>query len=699
MRRKLSFSLLALFLGGSLFVFRPAAAQSIIYVHADATGASDGTSWMDAFVTLQAALDEAQAAADPIEVWVAAGVYRPARRTDSADPRTATFKLINEVEIYGGFDGSETSRQGRDPNPATNGTVLSGDIGTTGFSGDNAYHVVTASGVGPSSVLDGVTVTEGRANGPDFTDRDGAGMYSETGSPTLVNCRFVGNTAQGDGGGIYNWNGSSPAVTECLFDENTAGTGGGAISNGFMSSPLLESIVFRENTAGLDGGAVTNFESSPTLIDVTFNGNVSNFVGGALRNSFNSSPVLLNVRFAGNQADGGGGAMENWNSDPSVVNAVFLGNKADEGGAIRNDESSPILTNATFSGNLADDGFGGGEGGAISNRDQSFPEIRNSILWNNSARGSGDAVFLDGSSEPLVGHSIVEGGLPAGTFDAGHNLVRNPQFESDVDPDTAPSLNGDLRVLTNGAPGLDGADMGYLPPDRFDLDNDGNTREPIPVDIAGTNRLVDNNNDGTKAPDLGAYEAPSSVIPVELTRFSAEATAGIVHLTWQTASETNNAGFQIERRHEETKWTQIGFVEGAGTRSEVKTYAFEDDGLPSGQSTFAYRLRQVDFNGAAAYSNVIDVALPAPTELRLQTPYPNPAARRVTIGFAVPLPTAITFALYDVMGRRIVVLDQGEVSPGEYVRSLDVSGYANGLYLLRLKTEQGVVSKKVSVIH
>ena len=132
-----------------------AAQAAVIYVDADAvSGADDGTSWTDAYLDLQSALT------DPLltsgdEIWVAEGIYKP---TGDAD-RTVSFALVSNIDVYGGFDGTETTLGERDPD--LHETILSGDI-ATGASSDNSFHVV----IGASdAVLDGFTVTGGNADG------------------------------------------------------------------------------------------------------------------------------------------------------------------------------------------------------------------------------------------------------------------------------------------------------------------------------------------------------------------------------------------------------------------------------------------------------------------------------------------------------------------------------------------------------
>src|SRR5262245_16970323 len=166
---------------------------AVLYVNSAAAGANSGTSWANAYTSLQTALG---AANSPNEIWVRAGTYRPTATTD----RTISFALKNGVGVYGGFNGTETLRSQR--NPSVNVTILSGDIGTAGASNDNSYHVVTADAtVTSSGVLDGFTITGGQADGANPNER-GAGMWINGGSPTLAQDTFSGTFALAQGGGL-----------------------------------------------------------------------------------------------------------------------------------------------------------------------------------------------------------------------------------------------------------------------------------------------------------------------------------------------------------------------------------------------------------------------------------------------------------------------------------------------------------------
>lgn len=159
------------------------------YVKASATGTNNGTSWANAYTSLQSALTIA-AAND--EIWVAAGTYKPTTGTD----RAISFVMKNDLAIYGGFAGTETLLSER--NYTTNVTILSGDIGTVNDNSDNSYHVISNFNINSTAILDGFTITKGKAS--ISGNQDGGGMYNSSSSPSIANCIFTDNNANRWGG-------------------------------------------------------------------------------------------------------------------------------------------------------------------------------------------------------------------------------------------------------------------------------------------------------------------------------------------------------------------------------------------------------------------------------------------------------------------------------------------------------------------
>ncbi|MFA5873963.1 MAG: choice-of-anchor Q domain-containing protein [Anaerolineales bacterium] len=280
----------------------PAHAAGIRYATPGGTG--DCSSWANACV-LQTAL---AGAVSGDEIWAAAGTYKP---TTGAD-RAATFQLKNGVALYGGFAGTETARNQR--NPAANVTTLSGDIGTAGDNSDNSYHVVTGA---TGATLDGFTITAGNANGQ-YPNYFGGGMYTYSSSPTLTNVTFSGNSAGQYGGGMYNYSGS-PKLTNVTFSGNSATYYGGGMYNEGNSKPTLTNVTFSGNSAQR-GGGMRNENSNPTLTNVTFSGNSSNYGGGMY--NYYSSPAILNTIFWGNTASSAGDQINNDSSTSSVSDSV-----------------------------------------------------------------------------------------------------------------------------------------------------------------------------------------------------------------------------------------------------------------------------------------------------------------------------------------------------------------------------------------
>ncbi|MHC4691843.1 MAG: right-handed parallel beta-helix repeat-containing protein, partial [Planctomycetota bacterium] len=290
-----------------------------IFVDDDASGANDGSSWADAYNSLQDGLARADFSVKPVEIRVAQGIYKPASPSPPGAPplpldRTATFQLINGVTINGGYAGyGEADPNARDIEAYE--TILSGDLADNDVEmidpcdlldelsrGENSYHVVTGSGTDSTAVLDGFTITAGNAKGSGY----GGGIYCHSGIPTLTNCTFTRNSAKFFGGGIYYHGSSNPTLINCTFNENSAMSGGGICES--TSSLILKKCLFSGNWAHSGGGMSSIIWSMSKLIQCTFSGN-SAYRGGGIRTD-ESSPMITHWIFSGNSAHRGG-VMEN----------------------------------------------------------------------------------------------------------------------------------------------------------------------------------------------------------------------------------------------------------------------------------------------------------------------------------------------------------------------------------------------------
>jgi hypothetical protein len=213
---------------------------------------------------------------------------------------------------------------------------------------------------------------------------------------------------------------------------------------------------------------------------------------------------------------------------------------------------------------------------------------------------------------------------------------------------------------------------------------------------------------------IGDNTAP---LPVELISFTAEYSGQNVVLKWQTATEVNNYGFEIQRALVETQhtasllWNKVGFVQGNGNSNSPKSYSFVDANHPSGK--IQYRLMQIDFDGKYEYSDVEEVNVNAPAQFLLEQNYPNPFNPITTIKYSIPyvetrpLSSAgqvtsslqnVTLKVYDILGSEVATLVNEEKSPGNYEVKFNGSNLPSGVYIYHLKSGNFIETKKLMLI-
>jgi photosystem II stability/assembly factor-like uncharacterized protein len=197
----------------------------------------------------------------------------------------------------------------------------------------------------------------------------------------------------------------------------------------------------------------------------------------------------------------------------------------------------------------------------------------------------------------------------------------------------------------------------------------------------------------------GVYEYTFSFVPVELVSFSAEVVSGKVGLSWITATEINNYGFEVERRNAETEvWSNVGFVNGNGSSTEMHYYSFADNSVSAGK--YFYRLKQLDFSGSYEYSSEVEVTvIEVLNDFTLQQNYPNPFNPSTKISFSIPQSGYTSLKVFDVLGNEVANIIEGELSAGSYELRFDASGLSSGIYFYSLtsveftKTMKMILSK------
>jgi len=553
-------------------------AQTVLYVDDDAPPGGDGMSWSSAFKYLQDALAAVSADPTVSEIRVAGGVYKPDRdEAGNVTPgdREATFQLLNGVVIRGGYAGYGASEPD-ERDVAVFSTILSGDLnGDDGpdFANydENSRHVVTGSGTDETAVLDGFTISGGNADNAhpaSCPDDCGGGMLSLDGSPTLNNCTFGDSHAAYYGGGLYHFGGSS-TLTHCTFRDNYAESHGGGAYISQTGKATMIDCTFSGNSAGQAGGLflealdasvtrctfIGNRAGTDAAVevvggDVTFtncllSGNIAGpgCAGGiafglGARGSVSdctfvdnegsgllisgSYPTVANCAFLRNSALAGGGvsvaSTHAVAAPPTIVNCLFSGNEAEEigGAAFFSPFGVAAFVNCTFAGNVAASG-GGLALGPLNPGAFSYAALSNCVLWGNRSTDEDEEAQQIYVASPTgvvdIGYSDVQGWT--GALGGVGNFGADPLFiDADGEDDIDGTEDDDLR-LSWGSPCIDAGDNTAVPADVADLDGDGDTAEPTPLDLNWLPRFVDDPNTpdtGVNVPgipeivDMGAYE-------------------------------------------------------------------------------------------------------------------------------------------------------------------------------------------------
>ncbi|MFZ1289471.1 MAG: T9SS type A sorting domain-containing protein [Melioribacteraceae bacterium] len=192
---------------------------------------------------------------------------------------------------------------------------------------------------------------------------------------------------------------------------------------------------------------------------------------------------------------------------------------------------------------------------------------------------------------------------------------------------------------------------------------------------------------------------PSSPLPVELTSFAINLIENKVQLNWETATEVNNYGFEIERLKtnliiKNSEWEKIGFVEGHGNSNSPKYYSFKDNLLET-SGKYSYRLKQIDIDGTFEYSDIVETSIGAPQNFELGQNYPNPFNPVTSITYSIPNDGHVELGVYDILGNVVEIIENGIKPAGIYTFSFDGSNLASGIYFYKIKANNFISIKKM----
>lgn len=447
--------------------------QNISYVTPTGAGNQDGTSWANAYPAnfIQSAIDD-MANAGGGQVWVASGTYYPTVPFDNdyTDVRKKSLNMKTNVEVYGGFSGTETALNQRTNygEGELNETIISGDLGSAGIIADNSYYVVyVASGVN-NARIDGLTIQDGNANASSFND--GGGVYTSFGDLSIINCVIKNNHADDNGGGLFIRR--NCVVDSSIIHSNTSGAEGAGIYTLYWSSytdpvPVIKNSLIYNNVSSSDGGGVY----------------------------IKTDGEITNCRIINNEAYRGGGIFASYGG--LMVNNLVANNESNfYGGGVFLDYGGTLL-NSTIVSNDANYSAG-------VNRNRGSGIVQNCIIWNNDilSYGTGTAFEYCAIEGGFSGSSAGSGIINLSASNTGTGTANYPEFNNPTTYQgynssmTSTFLAADWRVNCNSAI-IDTASASLLP-------------AGITTDLAGNSRTIDGNSDGNAKPDPGAYEYTSN---------------------------------------------------------------------------------------------------------------------------------------------------------------------------------------------
>ncbi len=398
----------------------PGIPMRVVYVNAQANGTNDGSSWTNAFTSLQQAL---LYCADTIKV--AAGTYFP-----SSNNTTSSFWLRDRLIILGGYPntGNPVDQQ-RDP--STNITRLSGAL--PGANGAKSELVVFANRVDSTCALDGLFISDANSvsqdkgksgvritnqSNPRFNNcviennlgASGGGLQVDLqSSPSFTNCRLKNNSGE-NGSAFFIRNGGRTSFRNCQFTTNSnpvtnAGSNWGGAGSITRAEVHFDSCTFTKNFSNNGGGALYMFDSATAI----FRG--CGFYGNAIHNVYgNGGNDIFQVRaiasyyncvFSDSSSAARGGAIYNNDCAPYFENCEFRNGQAVMGGAVYNDAASPVFNNCVFYKNYA------GTGGVLYNLSGSQPKMLNCLVSDNQVSTSGTVAYNDQSTLEVINSTVT----------------------------------------------------------------------------------------------------------------------------------------------------------------------------------------------------------------------------------------------------------------------------------------------------
>ena len=282
-----------------------------------------------------------------------------------------------------------------------------------------------------------------------------------------------------------------------------------------------------------------------------------------------------------------------------------------------------------------------------------------------------------------------------------------------IDQDTGYAVSGALYKTTDGGinwsivPGATGTELGVVEDsmiitmddqgNNFITRDRGNTWISYTLPVGRSLKFYDQSLGyfvGNTGLIYRYYD--STYVPVELTNFGFNIQDDQVILTWETASELNNKGFEIQKRVTGENWREIGFVAGNGTTTIPHEYTFSDYSLVDGSNY--YKLKQIDYDGTITYSNILSVIFNKNYTFKLYPNHPNPFNSETTINFSLPIRSDVTLEIYNILGQKVDKIHLNNLKSGNNRIHYSADNLTSGIYFYTIENRGLKITGKMLLL-
>ncbi len=524
------------------------------------------------------------------------------------------------------------------------------------------------------------------------------------------NLTIFDNNGAGGGYNYFMYIGASNVVLKNMtlkkyYDLGTAGPGainGQVITvGGGSTGVLIENVITSAN--GGSGGNPSIVVLANTSVTIKGGGGLCNvwrssYTGGiqAYGNgiTLNIQDYILAYNYKTNSYDGGGLLINNGNATTTVnvTNTRFYNNEASDGGAISQRNGvlnvTDCIIDANMAGQTATPIYGGGIRMTGGTATYTRTKFTNNTLGSagGTLRGAAIGLYsLDDNINLTLNNCFFSGNIGA----EGDDLYADKNSSKTV------NVFATNTTFSSSAKSIFNKDA-----DLIQLTNCGNPT--IQTGCSNSPAVIKVNTTlpssiPTPNPQIILSGDCSStiVLPIELTTFKGMCLKNKIELFWQTASETNNDYFIIEKSIDGINFTQIGTVEGNGNSNTLKNYIYSDSDV-SNKNNF-YRLTQVDFDSKYSQSEII-VVLNSCNDIGFEfsNAYYNSSNNEITLSFLTNLSGKIHVSVTDILGRDIYN-NVIETQEGINNNNIQINSFSNAVYIISLYNEAFKVHKKIYI--